>query len=164
MTASIYRGQRERRLPRAVRVFLGAMLVMNAVLAGAHRGHAVWTDIRWNGAGFEIVHRLHLADAITIQRHLGDSGRIETLRSQALVALYVEERFTLLVADQRITPDTIGAEIDDDFLLVYQEWAAPLPENGFPEIDNRVLVDVEPGAQAFVHIEGPEISEERERS
>jgi len=152
-----------RRLSGASRFCLGAVIAVTAILAQAHRGHAVWTDITWNGKGFEIVHRLHLADAITIQRSMGDAGPIESLRSQALVALYVEDRFTLLVDGERTTPATIGAEIEDDFLLVYQEWRAPLPEDRFPDIDNRILLDVEPGAQAFMVIEGPAISEERER-
>lgn len=151
------------RLSGAARFCLGAVLAAAALLAQAHRGHAVWTDITWNGEGFEIVHRLHLADAITIQRSRGDAAPIETLRSQALVALYVEERFTLLVDGERITPATIGAEIEDDFLLVYQEWRAPLPVDRFPDIDNRILLDLEPDAQAFMIIEGPAISEERER-
>lgn len=148
---------------RAVGLLAAALLIALSSWAEAHRGHAVWTDITWNGEGFEIVHRLHLADAITIQRSLGDTGPIEALRSQALVALYVEERFTLLVADERVTPSTVGAEIEDDFLLVYQEWRAPLPGDRFPDIDNRILLDVEPDAQAFMIIEGPAISEERER-
>lgn len=163
MSASVHGRRGAPRLLPAACFLLAATLALTAGPAAAHRGHAVWSDIRWNGEGFEIVHRLHLADTITILRFLGDSGPIEAMRSQALVALYVEERFTLLVDEARITLDTIGAEIEDDFLLVYQEWATPLPEH-FPPIDNRVLLDVEPDAQAFMHIDGPDISEERERS
>jgi len=141
----------------------GALLLSLSSWAMAHRGHAVWTDVQWAGESFEIVHRLHLADAITIQRYMGVAGSIDELRGQAAVALYVEERFTLLLGNQRVTPTTIGAEIEDDFLLVYQEWVAPLPER-FPPIDNFLLLDIEPDAQAFVHIDGPGISEERERT
>jgi hypothetical protein len=148
---------------RAARLLTVALLIALSPWATAHRGHAVWTDVRWAGESFEIVHRLHLADAITIQRYMGVTGPIEDLRGQAAVALYVEERFTLILGGERVTPTTIGAEIEDDFLLVYQEWVTPLPER-FPPIDNSLLLDVEPGAQAFVHIDGPGISEERERT
>jgi hypothetical protein len=148
---------------RAAGLLAVALLFALVPWATAHRGHAVWTDIRWAGESFEIVHRLHLADAITIQRYMGVAGPIEDLRGQAAVALYVEKRFVLLLGNERVTPTTIGAEIEDDFLLVYQEWVTALPER-FPRIDNSLLLDVEPGAQAFVHIEGPGISEERERT
>ncbi|WP_439102250.1 DUF6702 family protein [Congregibacter sp.] len=139
--------------------------------AGAHRGHAVWTDITWSGESFEIVHRMHLADAIVVNRYMGGTQPIEELRSLALVALYVDERFKLLsgesAEDQAVPTDTIklttiGAEIEDDFLLVYQEWVTPLPER-FPVIDNLVLLDVEPESQAFIKIKGPGLDEERER-
>ena len=149
---------------------LGALLALTCALSGAsasaHRGHAVWTDISWTGDRFEITHRMHLADAIAINRFAGGDDDIEALRSLALVALYVEARFTLLNTSDTTAlttqPKTIGAEIEDDFVFVYQEWEAPLPAV-FPQIDNRILLDIEPAAQAFIHISGPGIDEERER-
>ena len=131
----------------------------------AHRGHAVWTDIVWSGESFEIVHRMHLADAIVVNRYMGGTQPIEELRSLALVALYVDERFALLSSQGQSTAielETIGAEIEDDFLLVYQEWTTPLPDR-FPVIDNFILLDVEPEAQAFIKIKAPGLNEERER-
>lgn len=141
---------------------MGAALLCVVVTASAHRGHAVWTDITWAGEGFEIVHRMHLADAITINRFMGGREAIEELRSLALVALYVEERFQLVGGGDVMRLQTLGAEIEDDFLFVYQEWTTKLPEQ-FPEIDNRLLLDVEPGSQALMKILGPGLNEERER-
>jgi len=149
---------------------LGAVLAVSCALTGAsavaHRGHAVWTDINWNGDRFEITHRMHLADAIAVNRFAGGDDDIEALPSLARVALYVEERFILLATGDTTALETplitIGAEIEDDFVFVYQEWEAPLPAV-FPKIDNRILLDVEPDAQAFIHISGPGIDEERER-
>lgn len=122
----------------------------------------MWTDIDWTGERFEIVHRMHLADAITVNRHVGGALPIEHPRSLALVALYVEERFVLGAAQKPLTLETIGAEIEDDFLFVYQEWRSDLPLR-FPRIDNRILLDVEPQAQTFIKIRAPGLSEERER-
>jgi hypothetical protein len=139
-----------------------AAALLLAAVAEAHRGHAVWTDITWAGEGFEIVHRLHLADAITVNRAMGGEVAIEELASLARVALYVEKRFDVLVDGKPVDLTTIGAEIEDDFMLVYQEWPTSLPAR-FPAIDNRVLLDVEPGSQAFIRIQGPGIAEERER-
>jgi hypothetical protein len=141
-------------------LLFGAGLLLAALPVSAHRGHGVWTDIVWNGSGFEITHRLHLADAVNIQRSLGGRGDIDTPRGLALLALYVEERFLLLVDSRTITPQTLGAEIDDDFLFVYQEWMTELPQH-FPRVANRLLIDVEPGAQQFIRISGPGVDEER---
>lgn len=125
----------------------------------AHRGHAVWTDAVWVGGRFEITHRMHLADAISANRLMGGREAIENLRSLARVALYVEERFMPLGGAQLLT---LGAEIEDDFLFVYQEWVTPLPER-FPTIDNSLLLDIEPDSQAFLKVHGPGLDEERER-
>ena len=119
---------------------------------------------------------MHLADAIAVNRYMGGTLAIEEMRSLALVALYVDERFELLPAvseagdseagirgsGSAITLETIGAEIEDDFLLVYQEWVTTLPAR-FPVIDNFILLDVEPEAQAFIKIKAPGLDEERER-
>jgi hypothetical protein len=145
---------------------LGAalVLVLGAGAALAHRGHAVWTDITWAGDRFEIVHRMHLADAITANRFMGGRDAIEAPRSLARVALYVEERFRLVGSDPSAWPTfaTIGAEIEDDFIFVYQEWVTELPTR-FPPVDNALLMDIEPDSQAFIHIDGPGLAEERER-
>jgi hypothetical protein len=147
----------------------GLALALCAAVALAHRGHVVWTDIVWNGNGFEITHRMHLADAIAANRLMGGRDAIEAPRSLARVALYVEERFLVLAA--RGTPPgppearrlhTLGAEIENDFLFVYQHWQGPLSAR-FPPVDNSLLLDLEPDAQAFIRITAPGISEERER-
>jgi hypothetical protein len=133
----------------------------------AHRGHAVWTDIQWAGDRFEIVHRMHPADAITVSRFMGSEHPIEDPRSLARVALYAEQRFSIVRPDDgaALAPlHTLGAEIEDDFILIYQEWEWPaaLPAR-FPAIDNQMLLDVEPGAQALIRIRGPGLDEERVR-
>lgn len=146
----------------AVRCCLGLALLLAAAAVPAHRGHAVWTDVSWAGEGFEIVHRMHLADAITANRYMGGTFPIEDMRSLALVAIYVEERFLPRDVSDSNPLRTLGAEIEDDFLFVYQEWATPLPAQ-FPEVDNLMLLDIEPDSQAFIKIAGPGLNEERER-
>lgn len=140
------------------------LLLLVSGFVSAHRGHAVWTDITWAGDRFEIVHRMHLADAISVNRFMGGRDAIEAPRSLARVALYVEERFHLPAESgvERPRFATIGAEIEDDFIFVYQEWITDLPER-FPALANRVLLDIEPEAQAFLRIQGPGLAEERQR-
>ena len=148
-----------------LRWIISAALLLSTVPGFAHRGHAVWTDIVWAKESFEIVHRIHLADAIVVNRYMGGTEPIEETRSLARVALYVEERFELqsLATDgEPIRLDTVGAEIEDDFLLIYQEWHTSLPEQ-FPVIDNFILLDVEPEAQAFIKIKAPGLDETKEK-
>ncbi len=149
------------RRQRVHRWLLGLVLILSAAHGSAHRGHAVWTDIHWADDRFELTHRLHVPDAITVNRFMDGSLPIEDLRSLALVALYVEDRF-LLAGTDGVVLETLGAEIVDGFVYVYQEWSTSLPA-AFPEIDNRVLLDVEPGSQAFIRITGPGLDEERVR-
>lgn len=148
--------------PGAGRWVLGLALLLGAATVSAHRGHAVWTDVSWTGESFAIVHRMHLADAITASRYMGSEYPIEDMRSLALVAIYVEERFLPRGVNETHPLTTLGAEIEDDFLFVYQEWVTPLPAQ-FPEVDNLMLLDIEPESQAFIKIEGAGLDEERER-
>ena len=106
---------------------------------------------------------MHLADAITVSSASGGGNEpIAAPRSLARVALYVEERFKVVTGGEAVTLDTLGAEIEDDFLFVYQEWHVALPAV-FPAVDNTLLLDVEPESQAFIRIVGPGIAEERVR-
>jgi hypothetical protein len=148
-------------LALTVLVFLTTALLVNP--ARAHRGHAVWTDIVWAQDHFEIVHRMHLADAITVSRYMGGALPIDDMRSLALVALYIEERFVLRDSAGPVRLETVGAETEDDFIFVYQEWTPEALPVEFPLIDNQVLLDVEPESQAFVKIKAPGLNEERER-
>ena len=96
-------------------------------LAGAHRDHVVWTEILWAQDHFEITHQLHLADALTLLDALDASASLESLKGQALIALHLEETFSLELEGAEGSTKTIGAEIDDDFLFIYQEWYGQKP-------------------------------------
>ena len=43
----------------------------------------------------------------------------------------------------------VGAEIEDDFLLVYQEWVTDRPDT-LPVIENRALLELEPEAEHWL--------------
>ena len=55
-----------------------------------------------------------------------------------------------------ITLETLGAEIEGDFLYVYQEWQTIEPV--LPEFRSQLLTDVLPDAITWVHIEAPGIN------
>ncbi len=101
--------------------------------ASAHRDHGVWTEVMWAETHFEITHRLHLADALPLLEALDASASIDSLEGQALIVLHVAESFFLEPTNTEGSIETIGAEIDDDFLYIYQEWYGQKPsgEPGF---------------------------------
>lgn len=143
---------------------LALMLCWPTASVSAHRGSAAWTDIVWREDHFQITHRLHAADALRINRHMGGSGELERLEDLAMLALYVDARFLLLnLPSEQSNLITLGAELDDDFAFIYQEWhPEALPET-FPAINNGLLIDLIPEAQQFTRIETPKGIEERRR-
>ena len=141
------------------RCVLSLLLLSVSSLACAHRGHGSWTEMDWVNDRFEITHQIHLADAIRLLEAMEVEAPIDSMEALALLALYVEARFSM--HNDGGTPvvlETLGAEIDDDFLYVFQEWVTPLPAT-MPTITSEVLLDIEPSAQAFIHVEAPGITE-----
>lgn len=137
---------------------VGALLF--SATAAAHRGHGAWSDVTWVTDRFEIIHRMHLADAIELLNGIAPDVVIDSIEGQARLALYVEARFTILDSGGAAVPiETIGAEIDDDFLLVYQEWQPESPPAIVPTFMSRVLFEIDPTAQRFVRYEvGDQVS------
>ena len=126
--------------------------------AGAHRDHGVWTEILWAQDHFEITHQLHLADALTLLDALDASASLESLRGQALIALHLEETFSLESEGAEGSTKTIGAEIDDDFLFIYQEWYGqkPLVE---PRFSLTALNLIYGATRATIHYQIDELNE-----
>jgi hypothetical protein len=105
-------------------------------LAHAHRMPGSISTVKRSasGEGIEIIHRLHSHDAeLALATVLGESRfSLETLVGRAQLALYVEDRFRMAaVVDgrpgERLALELIGAELDGEFILVYQEFAGELP-------------------------------------
>ena len=128
------------------------MLVVGLVSHGAsaHRDHGVWTEILWTETHFEITHQLHLADALPLLKALDPSVSIDSLEGQALLALHVADTFALESNDTEGTMETIGAEIDDDFLFVYQEWYGEKPV-GEPRFSLTALDLIYGATRATIH-------------
>jgi hypothetical protein len=112
-----------------------------------------------SGDTIEIIHRLHTHDAeLGVATVLGKRNvSLETLVDRAQLALYVEERFVIAAYEDgrignKLPLELIGAELAGEFVLVYQEFAGPLPaglairddilRDVFPEQVNHVNVAV----------------------
>ena len=112
------------------------LLVIIAVpfAASAHRTPECLTTVRPNPSTgtVEIVHRLHAHDAeLALAAKLGAAQvSLDNLASQARLALYVEERFEITDAatKQPIRLTLIGATLDGDYALVFQETRDRLPK------------------------------------
>jgi hypothetical protein len=127
--------------------------------AAAHRMPGSITTVKRSASsdGFEIIHRLHSHDAeLGIAAVLGE-GRIslENLVGRAQLALYVEGRFSIASQDaggvrSRLPLGLVGAELDGEFVLVYQEFAGELPAK--VAIRNDILRDVFPEQVNHVNI------------
>lgn len=105
----------------------------------------------------EVIHRLHNHDAElgVIAVHGDRSQTLDKLEGRARLALYIEERFIVAsVTDDGIGPpialELVGAELDGDYVLVYQEFEGSLPAR--IAIRNDILRDVFPEQINHVNI------------
>jgi len=105
----------------------------------------------------EIIHRLHNHDAEQgIVTKLGDRTlTLDTLVGRAQLALYVEAQFVIAAAaggeiGSPLELELVGAELDGEFVLVYQELEGDLPAE--IAVRNDILRDVLPEQVNHVNI------------
>ena len=147
----------------AIRRFTNCLhaIVVLALAASAHadRQPGSLSTIKTNPSSgdIEIIHRLHNHDAelgvMTI--HADRTLSLDQLRGRAQLALYIEERFFIagLIDGEVGAPleiELIGAELDGEFVLVYQELKGELPLQ--LAVRNDILRDVFPEQVNHVNI------------
>lgn len=141
-------------------IFLtGAAMLCIAALSFADRQPGSLSTIKTNpsSGNIEIIHRLHNHDAeLGVMATVGDRTlTLDQLAGRAQLALYVEERFLMakLNGDNIGAPlelQLIGAEVDGEFVLVYQEFTGELPARF--AVRNDILRDVFPEQINHVNI------------
>lgn len=142
-----------------LRLLLAAAMLCVAAVTLADRQPGSLTTIKRGvtSGNIEIIHRLHNHDAelgvITVLKDRRLS--IDQLVGRAQLALYVEERFTLATTEGGSigTPlelELIGAELDGEFVLVYQEFKGEMPAQ--IAVRNDILRDVFPEQVNHVNI------------
>lgn len=92
--------------------------------AWAHRLARTETDVRIATDGtVAVTHVYHIQDAQTALYKAGLLERpdLSSLRARAQLALYTASNFALIVGDEPIQLDIVGAEIEGDSVFVYQE-------------------------------------------
>lgn len=109
--------------------FLALIMVFFLPAAEAHRQHYVWTELALGAdqTSAQVTHRLHQHDAIAWLRQRGlAQPNLSSTRHLARLVLYVSEQSRFWRADgERATSELLGAELDGNYVLVYQEILAP---------------------------------------
>ncbi|MEM1433070.1 MAG: DUF6702 family protein [Pseudomonadota bacterium] len=127
-----------KQVPR--RAALSAVALWFGLLCGAalaHRQPECVTTIRVNSDDslLEVEHRLHRHDGLRLlaaETTLPNDASLDTLGLRARLALLVERGFQL--SDETGKPratvplDLIGADVEGDYVYVYQQRPLPLPD------------------------------------
>ena len=135
----------------------------------AHRMPLAMTTVAYNPVtdSVEIVHRLHRHDAEQAMLEVIAQPGVDLMEVavQARLALYTEAHFQIAgVVDGKphrvLALDLVGAELDGDYVLIYQELPGRLPSeiavrddilrDLFPEQVNRVNVTTGAGVKSLV--------------
>lgn len=109
----------------------------------------VWVDDH-----FELLHYLPVAEATEVLATINPEAALETQEGLALLAVYVEDNFSVTTKGQPAQIETISAEVDDQFVYIYQSWATDLPKSA-PVIASTLLEDVAPDAEHFIDVASP---------
>ncbi len=104
---------------------LGATFAFQSQTADAHRTSSSLTTMIWVEAdqSFEITHRLHLHDVQQALRNViaDPSTTVFDIKGQAELILYMAGTFMAESPQGPIILDPIGAEVEGDYVYVYQE-------------------------------------------
>jgi len=135
-----------RRGLRTLAALAVAVMIGTSSLAHAHRSHVTLTRVAINERSglWEIVHAIHYHDALRLLAALGvrDDVQPGSVEGRARIALEVEKKFRWSTLDGRsLTPITVGAELEGDNVLVYQEMSAPT-SGGRMVVETTFMQDV----------------------
>lgn len=116
-----------------------------APAAYAHRSHTVLSTIEWNeqARSLDVTHRLHGHDAeiaLAKANLMSPGDDLTQPRTQARLALYVDQRFRLSGSLGPIDLEILAAEMDGAEILLYQTARLEAGPDMIT-IDNRLLRD-----------------------
>lgn len=135
-------------MTRRMAIVAGCSLGAGVVLAPpalAHRSQTVLSTVMWNAVSsvLEVTHRMHPHDAeLALQQTMRVTQvDITVAKNQAVLMLYLEDRFVLTDGGRRMALEPVGAEFEGDTLLLYQQCSLKAPPAKLA-IDDRILRDV----------------------
>ncbi len=131
----------------------GALLCLAAIglqfvfegKASAHRLNLITSDIEWrpDEGVFDVAHRFHLDDALTLLASLGAGDGVLDLEASARLLNYMEATFGLATRNGPLEFEPFGAHIQGNTLFVYQRVkldSLPLAL----EVSSQVMQQLEP--------------------
>ena len=140
-----------------------------SLAVSAHRMPLGMTTVTYNPVtdSVEIVHRLHRHDAEQAMQQVIAEPAVDLMEIavQARLALYTEAHFQIARVvegkpGRALALELVGAELEGDYVLVYQELPGPLPSeiavrndilrDLFPSQVNRVNVSTDAGVKSLV--------------
>lgn len=161
------RGALGARRPKNCLLALGLALFLAALFATptshSHRLKSAFTTVLFNerSGRLEVMHQFYLHDAeqvateIVSQPDGAGANLFERAEDRQRFAVYVHERFSLFDHDGEQLPLTLrGAEIDGEFLWVYQAMRLPEPPLAVLVMEHRALRDLWPDQVNTVNVEG----------
>jgi len=132
---------------------LSGCLCLGTRAAQAHKLHYSLTELFWrpDSASLEVVHSIHLDDALALLARLGDPNGELPVSTQARLLLYTEQNFQLTLNEQALALDPVGAQIDGDYLWIYQEY----PMSDYPaglQVECTLMHGFSPSQQNQVNL------------
>ena len=127
-------------------VALGTIGGLAPRVALAHRSHVTLTRLSANPRTlrWEWSHSIHFHDAAVALRRLAPGKGLQPVDAagQARLMLEIEQRFLWTTpSGKRLQPQAVGAELQGDGLVLYQDCEAP-GETGSYAVECRFLHDV----------------------
>ena len=89
----------------------------------AHTLQQTTTEITWHPDThwLEVVHSVHLDDALQLMADLGDPNGNLNVEMQAKLLLYLETAFNAKQGKNPLMFEPVGAQIEGDYLWLYQQ-------------------------------------------
>lgn len=138
-----------------VALFFGATFAFTNA-SKAHRTSASLTTIVWVEAdkSFEITHRLHLHDVQQALRNViaGPHTTAFDPEGQAELILYMEDTFQLTTPNGDLNLSPLGAEVEGDYVYIYQEANSPSLPNAL-SVTDLTFSDIYPEQENQVNVE-----------
>ena len=154
MTADAALPRRRLLLAAAAAAVAGSGRIGDAL---AHRAHVTLTRVTPNprSGRWELVHAIHYHDALRLlaMRGVRDDVQPSSIEGRARLALEVERGLRWIGPDgSALQPVTVGAELDGDNVLVYQELPAPTAPGRYT-VESTLMHDVFDGQSNNISLE-----------
>lgn len=133
------------------------LLAGMAVHASGSGAPGTLAQVIWQDGRYDIQHYLRVEDASAILERINPEVELASSEGLTLLAIYVEGNFSAQNNGDTIAVETISAEVDDDFVYIYQSAAL----EGTPAdpddlmVRSDLLQDVNPAARTLVEITTP---------